>query len=60
MKILLGQSTDGQAVNVTLDQLAHHLYMRGKSGMGKTSFLRDICAELMRAEPNSGSASSTH
>ncbi len=54
MKILLGQSTDGRAVEVTLDQLAHHVYMRGKSDMGKTSFLPNICTELMGAEPKFG------
>lgn len=54
MKILQGQSTDGQAVKVTLDQLAHHLYVRGKSGMGKTSCLHNICTDLMGAEPKVG------
>ena len=51
MKILLGYSADGQPIEITLDQLAHHLYMLGKSGMGKTSCLCNICIDLMRADP---------
>ncbi len=54
MAILLGYSEDGQPVEITLDQLAHHLYMLGKSGMGKTSCLCNICTDLMRAEPKDG------
>ena len=51
MKMLLGYSVDGQPVEITLEQLAHHLYMLGKSGMGKTSALCNMSIDLMETEP---------
>ena len=54
MSISLGYSADGQPVEITLDQLAHHLYVLGKSGMGKTSFLCNMSIDLMETEPNVG------
>ena len=54
MKITLGRSADGNTIEITSEQLDHHLYMLGKSGMGKTSCLCNICTDLMRAEPKAG------
>jgi len=54
MNILLGYSADGRPVEVSEEQLAHHLYMLGRSGMGKTTCLCNICLALMDVKPKVG------
>ena len=46
--ITIGHQDDGRPVVVSLEQLAHHLYILGRSGMGKTGCLCNICVQLMQ------------
>jgi Helicase HerA, central domain len=48
MQILLGFDRNGNPLYLSLEQLVHHLYVLGKSGMGKTGFLCNICLRLMQ------------
>jgi hypothetical protein len=54
MNILLGYCADGGPIEVSEEQLAHHLYMLGRSGMGKTTCLCNICLALMDVNPKVG------
>ncbi len=49
MRILIGHTRDGRAIELDIAWLCSHLHVMGRTGMGKTKFLANLCLRLMEA-----------